>query len=265
MNYKDIDFNELYKKQKEASTFKIKDQKEWNKKAQSMNKKIHKSIYNDELIAKIDFTDCQSLLDVGCGVGNIAVKVAKKIPKVYALDYSDVMLEFLNENMALEKCENITPIKASWEEDWSEIPRADIVLASRSMEVKDMKEALEKINAKANKRVYITYKVGGSFVDKKILKAMGKAIFDKPDYIYVLNILYGMGINAKLDYLRSEGRREQYDSKESFIQSVQWSLDDLSQNDREKLSVYYDSLGQNKEDLGEKYNYWALISWDVQN
>ncbi|MGD9552964.1 MAG: class I SAM-dependent methyltransferase [Arcobacteraceae bacterium] len=265
MNYKDIDFNELYKKQKEASTFKIKDQKEWNKKAQSMNKKIHKSIYNDELIAKIDFTDCQSLLDVGCGVGNIAVKVAKKIPKVYALDYSDVMLEFLNENMALEKCENITPIKASWEEDWSEIPSADIVLASRSMEVKDMKEALEKINAKANKRVYITYKVGGSFVDKKILKAMGKAIFDKPDYIYVLNILYGMGINAKLDYLRSEGRREQYDSKESFIKSVEWSLDDLTQEDKEKLSLYYDSLGENKENVAEQYNYWALISWDVQN
>lgn len=32
MNYKDIDFNELYIKQKQASTFKIKDKQEWNKK-----------------------------------------------------------------------------------------------------------------------------------------------------------------------------------------------------------------------------------------
>lgn len=266
MNYKDIDFNELYKKQKENSTFKLKDQKEWNKKAQSMNKKIHKSIYNDELIGKMDFSGCESLLDVGCGVGNVAMKLAKKVSRVYALDYSDVMLEYLAQNIDEQNIENITSIKASWDdEDWSNIPKADIVLASRSLEVKDMKDALEKINSKANKRVYITYKVGGSFVDKKVLKAMDKAIFDKPDYIYVLNILYGMGINPKLDYLRSEGRREQYDSKESFIQSVQWSLDDLTQQDKEKLSVYYDSLGENKEDLGEQYNYWALISWDVQN
>jgi SAM-dependent methyltransferase len=265
MNYKDIDFNELYKKQKQNSTFKLKDEKEWNKKAQSMNKKIHKSIYNDELIAKMNFEGCETLLDIGCGVGNVAMKLAKKVPSVYALDYSDVMLEYLAQNIKEQNIKNITSIKASWDdEDWSNIPQADIVLASRSLEVKDMKEALEKICSKAKKRVYLTYKVGGSFVDKKVLKALGKEVFDKPDYIYVINILYSMGINPTLDYLRSEGRREQYDSKESFIQSVQWSLDDLTQEDKEKLSVYYDSLGENKEGLGEQYNYWALISWEVK-
>ncbi len=127
-----------------------------------------------------------------------------------------------------------------------------------------MKEALEKICSKAKKRVYLTYKVGGSFVDKKVLKALGKEIFDKPDYIYVINILYSMGINPTLNYLRSEGRREQYDSKESFIQSVEWSLDTLNEPEREKLSHYYDSLGEEKEGLGNTYNYWALISWDIK-
>lgn len=261
MNYKDIDFNELYKKQKQASTFKLKDKKEWNKKAVSMNKKIHKSIYNEELISAMNFDGCESLLDVGCGVGNISVKVSKKVPQVYALDYSEVMLELLNENIQKEGVQNITPIHASWEDDWSSIPNADIVLASRSMEVVDMKDALEKINDKANKRVYLTYKVGGSFVDKKILKALDKQIFDKPDYIYVLNILYGMGINPTLSYLKSEGRREQYDSKESFVKSVQWSLDTLTDQEVAKLEDYYDNL-ENKEDQGDQYNYWALITWE---
>lgn len=261
MNYKDIDFNELYKKQKQASTFKLKDKKEWNKKAVSMNKKIHKSIYNEELISAMNFDGCESLLDVGCGVGNISVKVSKKVAQVYALDYSEVMLELLNENIQKEGVQNITPIHASWEDDWSLIPNADIVLASRSMEVVDMKDALEKINDKANKRVYLTYKVGGSFVDKKILKALDKQIFDKPDYIYVLNILYDMGINPTLSYLKSEGRREQYDSKESFVKSVQWSLDTLTDQEVAQLEDYYDNL-ENKEDQGDKYNYWALISWE---
>jgi methyl coenzyme M reductase subunit C-like uncharacterized protein (methanogenesis marker protein 7) len=87
-------------------------------------------------------------------------------------------------------------------------------------------------------------------------------VLDKPDYIIVLNILYGMGINAKVDYLRSEGRREQYDSKESFIKSVEWSLDKLTDIEKEKLANYYDSLENKEEGLGDKYNYWALISWD---
>ena len=98
--------------------------------------------------------------------------------------------------------------------------------------------ALEKLNEKANKKVYISYKVGGSFVDKKVLKAIDKEVFDKPDYILVLNILYGMGINAKVEYLRSEGRREQYDSKEGFIKSVEWSLDKLTDVEKEKLANY---------------------------
>lgn len=261
MNYSDIDFNELYKKQKEISSFKPKGKKEWDKKAVSMNKKIHKSIYNEELIEKMNFEECESLLDVGCGVGNVSIKIAQKLPQVYALDYSDVMLELLKENMNKESITNITPIKASWEDNWDDIPQADIVLASRSMEVTDMKDALEKINEKAKKRVYLTYKVGGSFVDKKILKALGKEIFDKPDYIYVLNILYGMGINPTLSYLKSEGRREQYDTKENFIKSVEWSLDALTQQEREKLSLYYDNLGEDTPSA-DQYNYWALIAWE---
>jgi len=261
MNYKDIDFNELYIKQKEASSFKIKDKQQWNKKAPSMNKKVQKSIYNEELISKLDLSDCNSLLDVGCGVGSITVKLASKLQTVYALDYSDTMLELLGENIKKAGVENIQTIKKSIEEPWDEVPKADIVLASRSMEVKDMKASLEKLNEKANKKVYISYKVGGSFVDKKVLKAIDKEVFDKPDYIIVLNILYCMGINAKVDYLRSEGRREQYDSKESFIKSVEWSLDKLTDSEKEKLANYYDNL-ENKEGLGDKYNYWALISWD---
>lgn len=261
MNYQDIDFNELYKKQKEASTFKLKDKQAWNKKAVSMNKKIHKSIYNDELLSGINFEGCESLLDVGCGVGNISIKAAQKVEQVYALDYSDVMLELLNENMQKQSVQNISPIQASWEDDWHDIPKADIVLASRSMEVVDMKDALTKINEKAKKRVYITYKVGGSFVDKKILKALNKQIFDKPDYIYVLNILYGMGINPTLTYLKSEGRREQYESKESFIKSVQWSLDTLSPEEIKTLEHYYDGL-ENEDAQAEQYNYWALIAWE---
>lgn len=50
MNYDDIDFNALYINQKKASSFKIKSQESWDKKASSMNQKVHSSIYNDEFL-----------------------------------------------------------------------------------------------------------------------------------------------------------------------------------------------------------------------
>ena len=45
----------------------------------------------------------------------------------------------------------------------------------------DAQLALTEFNEKANKRVYITTKVGGSFIDKEILKQLKRDIIPRPD------------------------------------------------------------------------------------
>lgn len=217
MRFEDIDFNKLYIEQKEASTFKQKSKEAWDIKADSMNKRVHKSIYNEQFLKLLNLEKIDTLLDIGCGVGNISLKLAPKLSKVYCLDYSTKMLELLNENAKKQNINNITTINKSWYDSWDDISNADLVIASRSMEVKNMKEALEKLNNKANKKVVISYKVGGSFVSDEILDVLQKDIIKKPDYIYVLNILYNMGINASLNFVQSEGRGTIYTSKEKFI------------------------------------------------
>ena len=224
MKFDDIDFNELYVKQKEASTFKIKSQDAWDKKALSMNKKVHNSIYNDEFLSIINTKRCESLLDVGCGVGNLSLKLAKKIKEVNSLDYSTGMLDILKQNAKNETIENIKTINKSWYDSWEKVPKCDIVIASRSMEVVDMKEALKKLDSQAKKRVYLSYKVGGSFLSDDILNAMQRDVIKKPDYIYVVNILYSMGINASVNFVRSEGRSTVYTSQEDFIKSDSCSI-----------------------------------------
>lgn len=79
MKYEDIDFNELYKKQKELTTFKPKEKQAWDEKASSMNQRVHKSIYNEQFIQRLDLQGIESLLDVGCGVGNLSLKLAPKL------------------------------------------------------------------------------------------------------------------------------------------------------------------------------------------
>jgi len=261
MNFEDIDFNELYVKQKQLTSFKAKGKDAWDEKAPSMNKKVHKSIYNEQFLNLIDLKDIHSVLDVGCGVGNLSLILAKKIQKVYSLDYSPKMLEILQENAKEQDIKNINIINKSWYDSWDELQSADLVIASRSMEVKDMKKALEKLNEKANKKVVITYKKGGSFVSDEILEILQRDIIKKPDYIYVLNILYSMGINASVNFIQSEGRSTIYTSKEKFIQSVSWSIDGLSSDEVKRLENYYDNLDIEKKQEKD-YAYWAVISWD---
>src|SRR5574344_1989265 len=159
-NLEKIDISKLYKKQIKNSTFKSKSSKDWDKKAQFFNQNAFASSYTKDFIDKIDLSDCETLLDVGSGPATISLALANNLKTVYALDYSSYMLDLAKENAKEQNIENLVTIHKSWYDNWEDVPKADIVVASRSMEVKNIKKALKKLNEKANKRVYITTKLG---------------------------------------------------------------------------------------------------------
>lgn len=262
-NLDSLDFAKLYKAQKELSTFKGKSSDDWDKRAHSMNSSVHDSIYTKTFTEQIDFTQASSLLDVGCGPGTIALAIAFKMQKVYALDYSLGMIECVKNNCKEKNLNNVTTIHKSWEDNWDEVPNTDIVVASRSMEVKDIKEALMKLHSKANKRVYLTTKVGGTFIDPEILNQLPREVFPRPDYIYLLNVLHSMGIYAKVDFIKSENTKFESNTPEEFVEKVSWSLGELSSEEELILKEYFKTTYQYKQ-LAEYIN-WALISWEKKN
>lgn len=256
-----LDFAKLYKEQMKESTFKGKKSDDWDKRASSMNSNVHNSIYTKTFIEQIDTRNATSLLDVGCGPGTIALAMASKLQKIYALDYSLGMLECVTKNCQEKNLNNVTTIHKSWEDSWDEVPSADIVVASRSMEVKDIKEAVLKLNEKANKRVYLTTKVGGSFLDYEILNQLSREIYPRPDYIYLVNVLHSMGIYAKVDFIKSENTKFESNTPEEFVEKVSWSLGELSREEKETLKEYFNTTYQYKQ-LAQYIN-WAMISWEV--
>ena len=182
-NLDKLNFSKLYKKQVKNSTFKSKKSSDWDKKAKQFNENVLNSPYVKEFISKVDIKDCETLLDVGSGPANISLQLAPKLEKVYALDYSLEMLNLAKENAKNLEINNLITIHKSWYDKWNDVPNADIVIASRSMEVKNIRKALKKLNEKANKKVYITTKVGGSFIDNEILNQLKRKINPRPDYI----------------------------------------------------------------------------------
>lgn len=260
-NLEFIDFAKLYEEQKANSTFKGKSGEDWSKRAKNFNENVQTSSYPKEFVSKINFEGAKSLLDVGCGPGTIALEAAPHLEAVYGLDYSFGMLEFLKSNCEERGIKNITPVHKSWEDDWSDIPECDIIVASRSMEVKDIKKALLKLNEKANKRIYISFKAGGSFVENDILAQLKREIIPRPDYIYLVNILHSMGIYATVDFLLAENKKFLSKDDDEFVEKVEWSLGTLNDEEKIILKEYYNKVYKFKKE--PSYIRWSLVSWEV--
>lgn len=261
-NLEKIDISKLYKKQIKNSTFKSKSSKDWDKKAQFFNQNAFASSYTKDFIDKIDLSDCETLLDVGSGPATIALALANNLKTVYALDYSQEMLNLAQNNAEKLHINNLVTIHKSWYDSWKDVPKADIVVASRSMEVKDIKKAINKLNSKANKKVFITTKVGGSFIDSEILNLLKRDIIPRPDYIYLLNVLHSMGIFAKVDFIKTRHSRFSSKTQDEFIESLRWSLGNISKKEEKILRKYF--VNRYKDRSNEEFMTWAFISWDIQ-
>ncbi|MCK6683438.1 MAG: class I SAM-dependent methyltransferase [Thermoanaerobaculia bacterium] len=262
MTILDIDFGRMYRDHLAASGRRVKPPEAWDARAAEMRRETD-GRYMDEFVRRMDLSDCATLLDVGCGPGTIALAVADRLTRVYGLDYSPGMLNVMMESAAARGISNVEAIERAWEDDWTGVPACDVVVASRSTLVDDMADALAKLDARANRRVYLTSLVGGRFVDADVLEALGHAPPPLPDYIYVLNILYQMGRHPRVDYIEVENRRAVAPDFESFLRRVAFSLGELSPTEKERLRAWYDANPERARE-GGKPRRWAFIWWETR-
>lgn len=258
-NYDLLDFGGLYREQKKASTFKTKTNTDWDKKALTSGQNMLRGNYPMDFISRVDFSDCQTALDFGCGPGTLSLLAAPHLREVLACDYSANMLACLHDNAKAQGISNIRTRQLAYEDDWRDVPACDLVFASRCLELDDIKMGLEKLISKAKKRVYLTYKVGRSFLVEDIDTIIERRIVPKPDYIYVINILYQMGIHPKVDYIDCQDKRFVANSVDEFVERVRWSLGELSSKDEAAVREYFN----NNYETSDRIIKWAFISFDL--
>lgn len=260
MTIEAIDFGRLYRDHLATTTRTRKTASAWYSRAAGMASKALRSRYADEFVARMDLQGATSLLDVGCGPGTIGLAVADQLQRVVGLDYSSAMLDAMRDKAVEMHLTNVETLHRAWEDDWSDAPECDIVVASRSTTVEDMATALGKLNAKARLRVYLTHLVGGHFTDPAIQAAMGRRVPSVPDYIYLVNILHSMGIHPRLDYIAHENRLADAVDFDDFAHRVAWSVGDLDADELARLRAWYErSTPQQRQ--GEPMR-WAFISWE---
>ena len=258
-NFDEIDFNELYKVQRARSSFGAKTKTDWDAKAAKFNDGILQSDYIKEFLRRVDFAGVRSVLDFACGPGGLSCLAAQRVQRVVACDFSQQMLKFVRENAADLGLTNVTTLQRSFDDDWSDIESVDVVFASRCLEVSDMRATLTKLISKANRALYLTFKVGGTFVDSKLLDVIERDVAPRPDFIYVINILVQMGYHPEISYINSYCR-ESVQSAEELIKKVEWGLHDtLNDAEKARLERYFERGGKTHKNVMN----WAFMKVDT--
>ncbi|MDW7772258.1 MAG: class I SAM-dependent methyltransferase [Desulfobulbaceae bacterium] len=264
--FKNIDWNLMWQNAVKKKTRKSKGPDDWDKRAPSFARRNVHSIYNRMFLDLLQPEPEWTVLDVGCGPGTLSIPLAKRVRHVSALDFSPQMLKIIEERAGKEQIANISTHTLSWEDDWREhgIRVHDVTIASRSIGVRDLRAALEKLNRYARKAVAVTDRVGPGPLDPAAFKAVGRELETGPDYIYTVNLLYQMGIHATVNFIRLEHSRP-YGSFAEAVDNYTWMFRDLTDEEHKRLEKYVRSIAEDDGNTiilrPQHVTTWAFLRW----
>lgn len=261
-----LDFAEMFRRQAAASSYQPRSAEEWNKRAVARSRREKGNDYAKEFLRRVDFSGIRTAMDMGCGSGNLAVPLAKRLEKVWAFDFASEMLRLLEEAAEAEGVrEKIAVRKLAWTDDWSRVPRADLVICSRAMDATDMQGALAKMCAKAKVRCCLTLHAGGFFLDGAIREVLGWKTVPRPGYLYAVNMLAQMGYFATVDFLETRGGLE-YVGVEEFVDSIRWRAGQLTGAEERRVRRYAEGLPRGRKGtIVHRHDFrWAFLSWETK-
>lgn len=135
----------------------------WDERSANYAKVSGTSSYASTFLDYAGVREGETVLDMGCGSGALALPLAQDGHEVYACDFSRGMLDALMETaFRLGVNQHVHPMLLAWDDDWTTagVPVCDVALASRSIATGDMQAALAKLDEHARRRVCITLTTG---------------------------------------------------------------------------------------------------------
>lgn len=271
LRYQDIDWQAVWQESRSQKSWRKKKSADWDRRAADFARRNADSSFPGQLLSRIKPAAAWSVLDVGCGPGTLALPLAGLVREITALDYSAAMLAELKERARTSGPANIRTVHASWEDDWQALGIAphDLVIASRSLAVDDLRGALVKLDNFARSQVWIVDRVGSGPVDPLLFKAIGRDFDPGPDYIITLNILHSLGIQARVDFI-TLGEQRVYASREEAADACRWMLGEITPEEEERLAAHLDRRllpdGRGGFRLDRPHcPRWAVIWWDKRH
>ena len=202
----------------------------WNRRAATFGERATDSAYARAFLSVMAPEAHWSVLDVGCGTGNLALPLARQVRQVTAMDFSEGMLERLSQRALAQGVPNLRILHAAWEDDWERagVGTHDVAIASRS------------------------------------LVAVGRPFRKGPDYLYVYNLLHQLGIYANIAMLATDPAGT-FGTPEEARDHYELTLQDLDAGERSRLHAYLarDLVPQDGRWMlrNRAPIQWAMIWW----
>lgn len=202
----------------------------WDKRSATFTTKDAPNLYVDTFLEYADIRPGETVFDMGCGTGALAIPLGEAGHKVVAADFSQGMLDQMQAALAEKGVRTVFPKLMSWEDDWASFGvregMTDVAIASRSIATADLRDALLRLTEVARRRVCITLATGSSpRVDERILAAVGLPSVLGRDYLYAFNILANEGIKAEVRYIDST-RDDTFATPEDAYEKLAAMIDD---------------------------------------
>ncbi|MDH7578786.1 MAG: methyltransferase domain-containing protein [Bacillota bacterium] len=258
------------KRTKDSSDF-------WNKIALTYGQE-RQTKEKDRLEAVMEILETQGILnkdsvvlDIGCGPGVYALRMASKVKQVVALDNAEKMLEVLEEKAKGAGLTNITTVVLPWEEvdlekmGWSGY--FDLVFASITPAIRDPETFLKMLAASRNYCCLIEF-AGGYY--NPVFAELWELIFKEAypgggfEVIYPLNFLLALGYLPSLRFIDDFWKEER--PAEEAIESLCASLGrytDVTPEIKQIISDYIQKQSKNGIYHRKVLHHLGIIFWEV--
>ena len=225
----------------------------------------------------------ETLFDMGCGSGTLAIPYAQKGHEVFAADFSPEMLKYLMEGAEeAGVADRIHPIELNWNEDWKvrDLPKCDIAFSSRSFITRDLTSSLEKLESVAKRRVCIgAWDVPAGGYDRHLAKAIG---YERPGigtHYMIMGELMDRDVFPEMKYIYSPFRLEKYKSRQEAEEELRRAFSHMTEEQEKLFNEYLEKHLLFHPERGifhgqELDGFWqfdhndnssmAFISWNVK-
>ncbi|WP_432408993.1 class I SAM-dependent methyltransferase [Wukongibacter sp. M2B1] len=195
----------------------------------------------------------KTIIEIGCGTGKFTLPIASHSKSVLAIDFSKDMLSVLEEKLEDYNISNIITKHGKWEE--VQIDDADVIFNVNAIyRMWNIKDSLLKMNAHAKEKVVLVWTLQRSLFDSLFVEMGISGVRTMSDYIYIQNILYGLGIDANTEFLTIT-KPVIYESKEQIYEDFKRDAQDLSLSDNK----YVERLNRNIIKRNGYYIYNAKL------
>lgn len=174
-------------------------------------------------IEDLPLTPNSRVLDIGSGPGTIAFPISKLVAHVTAVEPSEGMCTVFSEMIREEGCNTIRLVRKRWEDvDIQEDlePPYEVVFASYSLNVPDLRDAIEKMQEASSKYIAIYWFTGESTWDAMSRdlwpQLHGSDFVPAPTCDLIYNLLYSMGIYPNIEVFPLE-HNNSFDSLDDAV------------------------------------------------